>query len=458
MKSMHIKLCVWLFVFLCFLCSLVLTTAAAQSEPLPEALSLSEAIQIALQRNPKIKAAQFQMESVGYKVIEARSGFLPQIYFSEAFNRTTNPMWAFGTKLNQEIITQKDFEPARLNDPDAINNFASTVSMSWMVYDGGQTINSWKQAQLNHGVSSLMLSRVRQEVIAQTATAYVGLLLSQENLAVVERALETATANLKMVRSRFEGGFVVKSDFLRAKVRIAELEQQRLLAESEAKVAQAILNATMGMPTDMPLNLVTPFDKCHETEGSIEMWINAALSKRQDLEQLRHQEEIAQKEIDKSKGGHLPDLQLIGNYEINSENFDDTANNYTVGAVVRLNLFSGQRISAKIKAAKSYLYRMQQFRKDMELGVRVQARESFLRTQSAWKRIAVALTAVDQAEENHRIVKNRYSNGLLTIVDLLDAEVTLHKTRTGHFKALHDYKVARIQLALAAGTIDAEFQ
>jgi outer membrane protein TolC len=70
----------------------------------------------------------------------------------------------------------------------------------------------------------------------------------------------------------------------------------------------------------------------------------------------------------------------------------------------------------------------------------------------------VAQTAVAQAEEALRIVRNRYKSGLLTIVSLLDAEVALQQARTRHFRSMHDYKVARINLALAAGTIDTDFQ
>ena len=74
------------------------------------------------------------------------------------------------------------------------------------------------------------------------------------------------------------------------------------------------------------------------------------------------------------------------------------------------------------------------------------------------KRIQVAKTALNQAEESLRIVKNRYKNGLLTIVGLLDAEVARQQAHTDYFKALHDFKVAGIELALASGTIDADFQ
>ena len=66
--------------------------------------------------------------------------------------------------------------------------------------------------------------------------------------------------------------------------------------------------------------------------------------------------------------------------------------------------------------------------------------------------------AVDQAEESLRIVKNRYKNGLVTMVTLLDAEEARQQAHTNYFKALHDYKVARIELALASGTINTDFQ
>jgi len=91
------------------------------------------------------------------------------------------------------------------------------------------------------------------------------------------------------------------------------------------------------------------------------------------------------------------------------------------------------------------------------LAVRVETQRAYYQAQSAWQSIDVARQAVDQAEEGLRIVGNRYAGGLLTIVDLLDAQVALQQARTRHFKAMHDYKVARIDLALASGSIDKDF-
>ena len=458
MKTIRIHFYVLLFFAVSFSFPIFSSVAADQNIPPSEPLTMAEAIQIAVNQNPHVKAANFQVKAVESNTIQARSGFYPQIDFSETFNRTTNPMWAFGTQLNQGSITQEDFDPARLNDPDAVNNFATAVSMSWSIYDGGRTKIGWEQAKQNLEVASLMLERTRKQVIAQTATVYVGFLLAQKNIAVIKQALETAQANLKMIESRYHNGFVVKSDVLRAMVRIADLKQQHLQAESRVEVAKAMLNASMGSPGDTPLNPVTPLAVGEQIKGEIEDWIHTALSKRLDLEKLRHQEEMARKEIDKSRAGHFPDLRLVGNYEIDSEDFSDTADNYTIGAVVKVNLFSGYHITGKTEAAKSFLNRLQEIRKAMELGIQVQTREAFLTALSSWERIPVAHIAVDQAEEGLRIVKNRYKNGLITMVTLLDSEEARQQAHTNYFKALHDYKVARIELALASGTIDTNFQ
>ncbi|MBW1970646.1 MAG: hypothetical protein JRI82_14345 [Deltaproteobacteria bacterium] len=130
MKTIRIHFYILLFFAASFSFPIFSSVAADQNIPPSEPLTMAEPIQIAVNQNPHVKAANFQVKAVESNTIQARSGFYPQIDFSETFNRTTNPMWAFGTKLNQETITQEDFDPARIDDPDAINNFATIFSLS----------------------------------------------------------------------------------------------------------------------------------------------------------------------------------------------------------------------------------------------------------------------------------------------------------------------------------------
>jgi len=438
------------------LCPSALTMAGQPAE-IAE-LSLSQAIKTAVDKNPNLEAVHFQVKASEQRITQARSTFLPQIQFVEHYSRTTNPMWAFGTKLNQEVISQTDFDPNRLNDPDPIDNFASTLSVSWPLYDSGQTWYGWQQAKLNHQATDLLFSRTRQQIIARTITAYLAVLLSDENLKVLEQTLETARIHLKMVDSRFESGFVVKSDLLRARVHIADLEQQRLQAMSQTNIARCMLNVAMGEPEIRRYQLVTPLEKGTNVLKDLEAWIETALSNRPDLKQLQHQKVIAEQEVDKSRSAHLPSLSLVGNYEMNTEDFHDEGTNYTIGALVSINLFSGGGLSAKTAEARNLLEQVKSMLQALEQQICGETRQAYFNVQSSFQRIGVSEAAIDQAAESLRIVRNRYESGLFTIIDLLDAEVILKQTRTHYLKAIHDHEAAAVQLLLAAGVIDENYQ
>ena len=165
-------------------------------------------------------------------------------------------------------------------------------------------------------------------------------------------------------------------------------------------------------------------------------------------------EAMAREEVGKARAGHLPSLDLIGNYQIHTEEFDGSANNYSVGVVVSLDLFSGGAPSAKVAEAQAARRQVQALRRQMESQVFLEVRQSYTQTVSAFQRIGVAHQAVAQAEEAQRIVANRYSSGLLTIVELLTAEAALQQARTAQARAFHDYAVGKTDLRLAAGVLD----
>lgn len=456
MKSFFIKTSLFYLIFVLLLHSVFIF--ASEAEEGKSFLSLSDAVKKALENNPKTKAASFQAEASKSRITQARSGLLPQIYLNETFNRTTNPMWAFGTKLNQENIALSDFDPYRLNNPNDINNFITSVTFDWTLFDGGQTWIGLKQAKLENEAAFLMMERTREEVVGQTATAYFGFLLANEHLDLIRQILDAARAHFKMARSRFENGLTVKSDFLRAQVRVSELEQELFAAESNLLIAKAILCSVMGLSQCASFESTTTLDAEAGTEEQVDKLVEAALANRKDLKQLLFQESMAEEEVSKSQAGHLPSLHLIGNYEINSETFSNTADNYMVGAVMRLNLYSGQRISGKTTEARALLEKIRAIKHELELGINIQVRQAYYQAESSWKRIKVARESIIQAEENLRIIRKRYENGLLTIVNLMDAESALKQARTNHLKALHDYNISTTQLKLATGIINDRWQ
>ena len=295
---------------------------------------------------------------------------------------------------------------------------------------------------------------MRQQIIARTTAAYAGVLLARESLAVVEAAMAASRSHLAAAEARYGSGLAVKSDLLQAQVRLADLQQQKLLAESQVEVARSALNAVMGVPDPVRFELSSRLEAAGAPEGALESWLATARGQRIELKELEVREAMAREEIGKARAGHLPSLDLIGNYQIHTEEFDGSANNYSVGVVVSLNLFSGGASSAQVAEAQAARRQVQALRRQMESQVFLEVRQSYTQTASAFQRIGVAHQAVAQAEEAQRIVANRYSSGLLTIVDLLTAEAALQQARTAQARALHDYAVGKTDLRLAAGVLD----
>jgi outer membrane protein len=447
----------------CLILICCITTAWGQSQEIPQyaythpsALSLKQAVQIALGENPVLAAAKSQVEIAEQRVIQGRSGFLPRLNVSEGLQRTNNPTQVFSNKLNQENFTESDFAINRLNQPNAINDFATNFTATWPIYDGGRSWHGWQQAKIGKDASAYALERSRQQVIARTTAAYAGVLLAIENLAVVEAALKTAGANLSIASNRYGSGMAVKSDLLQAQVRQSDLEQQKLMVEGQIEVGRSILNAAMGVPDQLRFELTDRLETPLSLDGTIESWLSISQDRRLDLKELNAREAMAKEEIEKAKAAYLPSLDLIGNYQIHTEDFDGSADNYSVGAVVSLNIFSGLETSAKVSEAQAALRQVQALRRQMQSQVALEVRQTYVQAASAFQRISVARQMMVQAEESLRIVANRYATGLLTIVDMLTAETTLQQARTTFAQTLHDYSVGKTNLRLAAGVLDPE--
>jgi outer membrane protein len=437
---------------------LIETAFSVQTAEQGSPLFLQDAIESALEKNPKIDAAQSRVSASIERITLAKSGFYPRVYISEAYQLTTNPMWAFGMKLNQEIIAQKDFDPASLNDPSSIDNFNTMLWMTWPLFDSGQTWFGRQQAEMSHQASAAGLNRARQEVVSQTVAAYTDLVFEKESVAVVDQALQTAKTHLRLIENRYNSGLTVKSDLLRARVHISELEQQQVETTSQCMVAQAVLSSVMGEET---LNDVLPATLLEQKEvpaKELAEWIDMALAGRSDLQEIQFYEQAARTEIKKSRSAHWPSVNLNGSYEINTADFDDTSNNYTVGANVTLNLFSGHGITARERES---LYRYNETSANLRAlnqKIQLETRSAYYKLRSAEKRIHSAELCVEAAMENLRIVGNRYNNGQVSIVSLLDAELTLNRAKNNLNMALKDHIQSRAQLALAVGNLDASFR
>ncbi len=187
---------------------------ASNSEP----LTLPLAVELALKTNPLTRATASGREMADAQVAEARAGRLPQVQLSETFANGNNPVFVFGSLLEQGRFTQQNFNLPLLNNPDPLTNFRFGVTVKAPVFDQWQSATRVKRAQLGQQQAAAQTNLIEQQVRYETLRAFYGLLLAQAKKEVSDEAVKLAESDVRLSRDRVEAGTSVVSDLLAAEV------------------------------------------------------------------------------------------------------------------------------------------------------------------------------------------------------------------------------------------------
>lgn len=434
---------------------LVLMTVPATS-PIQSAESLTPelAVSLALAYNPMLRAAHAEVTGAEADKHTARSGYLPRLDLTEDYARSTNPTFVFASKLGQEVFGAQDFAVSSLNEPDPFTNAATRLILRQSIWDADRTRLGNKAAQM--GVSAAIdgESRARDEIAFGAINAFWGAVLSDEMLRVARAAEDAARANRDLAVSQEEAGIAVPSDRMSAEVRLSEVQAMRIRAEQGTRVARAALRQALGLSEDRDfllsppeLEAVLPADE--ETEESR---VTEALSSRRDLRALEWRIQQAEMGERIARSHHVPELGLGAQMEWNDKvPFGRSGDNWTVGASLRFPLFDGLEAQSRIHRARADREKLEAYRSSLAEGIRLEVRSAWADQASASERLRVAESALGQAEEALRVLRDRYSEGVAVMVELLGSEAARTSAQGSKAMATRDLALARAALALATG-------
>ena len=228
-----------------------MSVARAQA-PAPQALTLPEAVAVALKNNPTVQAADAYTDAVEQGITVAASARYPRLDFAEGVTRGNNPVYVFGSLLTQRQFAARNFDLASLNTPPPLDNFRTQFTAVMPLFDAGQTSRRIRDARLEAQGATKASQRTRQEVVFNVIQAYLNGLLAAENVRVAQAAVEMTKADLTRAQARQELGLAVPSDLLSAKVQLAQAQEDLLRAQNAVALSQAALNVAMGLPEDAP--------------------------------------------------------------------------------------------------------------------------------------------------------------------------------------------------------------
>jgi TolC family type I secretion outer membrane protein len=441
-----------------FLPLLAAPMAQAQAGAPGEKLTLEQAVALALEKNPALRAQGEEKNIARARAGQARAAWLPRVDFSQGFTRGNNPVYVFGTKLMQRQFSTADFALNNLNTPLPLNNHQSRIEGQWLLFDSFAREQRIAGARKLETAADFATEQARQDLILQVVRAYYGVVVARENLAAAREALRTAEATEQRVAAMEKAGLVVASDLLSAQVFRAQMKEREIRAANQLQLARATLAWELGFAPEALHEPAESLAAPASAEITFEEWEQRALSARPALREAELQQQAAGSNARAARSDFGPRVGAFAAFERDAERLASgpSGTNWTAGLRVELNLFAGGADRARLAEAQARERQAAQQLEWFRTGVRLEVRQAFLETQAAQARVEAARGTVEQAKESLRIIENRHSAGLATITDVLRAQSAALEARAMLAAALHDAQVARAALRRAAGALSPE--
>lgn len=423
--------------------------AAAQ-----DALTLDKALQAVAAHNLQLAAVNAAATAADAAADEASSVRYPRVSFSESWQRGTDPVFAFGSLLSARHFTEADFAPDVLNHPPATSAFRATVAVDQIVFDGGLRSASARAARRQAEAARLTVSARTAELrLAATAT-FGRMLVAQAVQRAAASALTSAREDHARAERRRDVGLATDADVLALAVRVADLERRRIQATGDGAVATAELNRLMGEPVARAWLAVD----AAETDDAAPLPDLTALLRDADAArpEIRRAAalESAAAEGRRAAGRVLvPQIAVLGAVDAAGTDFTQRASAWIAGGELRWTFSTGGGELARRRAAAAEMLRARAEAEDARAGVQVDVVTAYRQLETARLRRAAMRTAVDQARESQRIVRDRFDAGLAGVNDVLRASSDLVDAETNEIAARVDMLAGAAALARATGRI-----
>jgi outer membrane protein len=395
------------------------------------ALTLQEGLKIVTENGRDVSIARSDEEIARGAVSLARSPWLPSL---DVYGRET---WL---RYQPYAI----FGPNRV--PTSDDQFATYgFKATQLLYDFGKTSSSVSSAQYGLKAREAGTFRTRNRAAVEFISAYFDLLEAEELLKVAQEEVTRYEAHRKDAEARLKAGVVTRNEVLQTNVLLADSKQRLLTAQNNRSLRASKLNSTLMRPLNEPVH---PAEIAGMPLGVVSLeqaWTEAEQS-NPDLRDLDARVRAKEESVSAVRAEYMPTFYVSGGYEYSENPYLVHQDNWALIAGVNINLSSGGATSSKVSMTKSELLSLRLNREKLLDTVRLDVQAAWLDLQSSTQKVEVASAAVAQAEENLRLQRLRYKEGVGTSTDVLDAVTLMTTSETNAWKA--NFGVRRAEAAL----------
>ena len=419
--------------------------------------TLEDCIQISIDEKKTVLSANIGVVSASKGLKASFSGVLPSVQATGASGVNYFP-WQESFNINFEEFT---LDTTRTNH---FNNFSAGIAVNQVIYDGGRSWNQIKQARTNLDIAKYNQRAIKTQVIEKVIRSYYGLLQAQKLLDVSEKNLEMSVQQVSLVKKQFDLGVVKRTDLLKAEVAQGQARVDMLNKKTNLQNARRILFNDMGLQDfGQEITAVEKEWQAPQIPSSAEL---LRILKNENPSLLISESRINLGDLSYrlTRGLRLPSFNSNINYSANGQTSNELVDAFTndwnlgINLSVSIPIYVGNSLSLQQQQARLSQQQAEHSYTVLLNDLRVQA-ELIRETLGNYAEIIpLNQSVVSSAEEDLKLVRERYSLGSATILEVLDAQVSLIRSNSNLINIIHDARVQEASLKAVLGTLDLEYQ
>lgn len=411
-------------------------------------LSLTEAITLSLRNSNELKVSQAKIEEATAALKEAVQKKLPDASISGSYLRLNSANINLQSKNNGTGTTPSE-------TPKVSQAAYGIANVSMPVYSGLRIRYGIEAAQYLAEATKLDADRDREKVIENTVEAYINFYKAKAAVTLVKENLSQSEQRVNDLSNLEKNGLLARNDLLKAKLQSSNTELTLLDVENNWQLANVTMNLMLGLPvgTELVPDSIS-LDQSFDVK-TLDEYVQSALKSRTDITALDLRKKASETGIKAVKGEYYPSIQLSAGYiAADVPKILTVTNAVNMGVGVSYNIGSLWKTKAKVQQAEARTKQLAATGSMLDDQVKIQVTQDYLTWLAGQKKIEVYGKAVEQAQENYKITKNKYDNSLVTTTELLDADVAQLQSKLNYAFAKADAIVMYNKLLLSAGMID----
>ena len=444
--------------------------------------SISEALEISYNNNEKIKRYEERVQQKIFEDKAAKGNFLPSVnliggytYLSENMKINTSQVKssiddlagkygtafisAYGEELGLALPAESAYStivnslsqlPSYNLVVDNQNIPTAAITATQPIFTGGKIIAAKRYAKAELESSEIELKQVKNEIANELIDRYLTVVLLKQVIKTRQQAYEGMLKHQEQTERAIELEILAKHVLLRAKVAVANAEKDLNNDKNKLELAEMALRTTMNLPDSTVLktidsigyqNLYFDFSKLLET----------ANTNQPALELINQKEVMAKQSHALEKSKFMPNIAAFGTYNMFREDLPIIPSKFIVGVQAQINIFNGFKDINKLKASKHLQEEVKNAKQYATQQIKLLVESNYRNTLNQQKLYNSQLTTVDLAEENFRINRRRFEEGIGKSIDVIDASLLYEKSKIEQLVALDGYYKAIANLYTAIG-------